>query len=310
MPGTETRLMTVYADALERSDPAARAAYSTAPVGETRSSVGTSRNFWPRTKGPTGSSRPGAREGDNDRSAGPGLDATLAKIEGAVAERHIRSEPATVEHGPGGDRSHDRPQRYRQGCGDGHRRAVHAARTDRRGRHGHRLAGRADRAGQAQGRPQADQRRAGNSQDGPRPVRRRTPGAGADGPPQHRPGLRRRHHRRGSAVLRDGARQGRPDHRLLRPAQLLSPRPAAIVRRGLPGRAARPPEGDHPPRPQALERHGHRGQTASPRPRSSTSAWPRRPGLTAHRHRAFSDTRRDRRHAAVHVARAGRPVDA
>ena len=38
--------------------------------------------------------------------------------------------------------------------------------------------------------------------------------------------------------------------------QLVDPRAAGAVRPGLPGRAARPPEGDHPPRPEALERPG------------------------------------------------------
>ena len=44
---------------------------------------------------------------------------------------------------------------------------------------------------------------------GPRPVRGRAPGAGADGPPQHRQGARRRGDRRRPPVLRDGAGQGR-----------------------------------------------------------------------------------------------------
>ena len=41
--------------------------------------------------------------------------------------------------------------------GRGHRRAIHAARSPRRGRHGHRLPGRAIPAGQADGGAQADQ---------------------------------------------------------------------------------------------------------------------------------------------------------
>ena len=96
-----------------------------------------------------------------------------------------------------------RPDR-RIRAGPGHRRAVHAARSPRRGRDGHRLPGRAIPAGQAAGGPEADQGRHGLA-DRPGPVRRRTPGAGDDGPPQHRPGLRRRGHRRQPAVLRDGA---------------------------------------------------------------------------------------------------------
>ena len=106
------------------------------------------------------------------------------------------------------------------------------------------------RAGQAPGGAQADQDRHGLAR-GPGPVRRRTPGAGPDGPPQHRPRLRRRHHRGRPAVLRDGAGQRRADHRVLRPQAAAGPGSAGAVRRRLPGGAARPPEGDHPPRPQA-----------------------------------------------------------
>ena len=62
------------------------------------------------------------------------------------------------------------------------------------------------------------------------------------------------------AVLRDGAGQGRADHRVLRPAAALGAGPAGAVRRRLPGGAARPPEGDHPPRPEARQRAGHRGR--------------------------------------------------
>ena len=56
------------------------------------------------------------------------------------------------------------------------------------------------------GRAEADQGRHGLPR-GPGPLRRRAAGAGADGPPQHRQGLRRRHHRGRPAVLRDGAGQ-------------------------------------------------------------------------------------------------------
>ena len=44
-------------------------------------------------------------------------------------------------------------------------------------------------------------------------------------------------------------------------------RPAGAVRAGLPGRAARAPEGDHPSRPQALQRPGDAASTAPPCPR-------------------------------------------
>ena len=60
----------------------------------------------------------------------------------------------------------------------------------------------------------------------------------------------------GPALLRHGAGPRHPDHRVLRPAPAADPRAAGPVHAGLPGRAARPPEGDHPPRHQADERPG------------------------------------------------------
>ena len=84
----------------------------------------------------------------------------------------------------------------------------------------------------------------------------RAPGPGPDGPPEHRQGPRRRHDRHGPSLLRDGAGQGRPDHPVLRRAPADAPRATGAVHPGLPGRAARPPEGDHPPRPQAVQRPG------------------------------------------------------
>ncbi len=69
-----------------------------------------------------------------------------------------------------------------------------------------------ERPGPPAGRPQGHQAGDGLAA-GRRPVRGRAPGAGADGPPEHRQGARRRHHRRRPAVLRDGAGQRRADHR-------------------------------------------------------------------------------------------------
>ena len=46
-----------------------------------------------------------------------------------------------------------------------------------------------------------------------------------------------------------------------------APRAAGAVRPGLPGGAARPPEGDHPPRPQALQRPGRRSYDGVPVPK-------------------------------------------
>ena len=71
----------------------------------------------------------------------------------------------------------------------------------------------------------------------------------------------------GPPLLRHGAGPRRPDHRVLRPRAALDPRAAGAVRPGLPGGAARPPEGDHPPRHQAVERPGHAPSTESPVPK-------------------------------------------
>ena len=116
----------------------------------------------------------------------------------------------------------------------GHR-PLQAAPADRRGGHGHGLHGRADPAGAADGRAEAHQGRHGQP-PGPRPVRGRAPGAGPDGPPQHRQGLRRRHHRHGPPLLRDGAGQGHPDHPVLR----RTPADDSASGSSWPSRSARP----------------------------------------------------------------------
>ena len=87
--------------------------------------------------------------------------------------------------------------------------------------------------------------------------------------------------------------------------QLSIRRAAGAVRAGLPGGAARPPEGDHPPRPQALERPGDAQRRRRRCPRSSTSASPRRPAQALTEQDALHRLRPDRRHAAVHEPRAG-----
>ena len=81
----------------------------------------------------------------------------------------------------------------------------------------------------------------------------------------------------GPPLLRDGAGQGHPDHQVLRRAPADAPRATRAVHPGLPGRAARPPEGDHPPRPQAVQRPDRALRRQAGARRSSTSAWPRRP---------------------------------
>ena len=91
---------------------------------------------------------------------------------------------------------------------------------------------------------------------GHRPLRGRAAGAGSDGSPQHRPGPRRRHHGHRPALFRHGAGQGHLHHAVLRRQPADDARTAGAVRLGLPGGAARPPEGGHPPRSQALQRAG------------------------------------------------------
>ena len=95
-----------------------------------------------------------------------------------------------------------------------------------------------------------------DSPPGARPLRGRAPGPGPDGPSEHRQGPRRRGDRARPALLRHGAGQGRAHHPLLRREAPHAPRAAGAVHPGLPGGAARPPEGDHPPRPEAVQRPG------------------------------------------------------
>ena len=87
----------------------------------------------------------------------------------------------------------------------------------------------------------------------------------------------------------------RPPHRLLRRPPAARRRPARPVPAGLPGGAARPPEGGHPPRPQALQRPGR-----GPR---------REAGAEGHRLRAGEGRRRDRpdRPDPVHRPRGRSP---
>ena len=204
MPDADPDLMTIFAEALERTDPA--------DAGRLPG-----RRLWGRRRPPP-AGRGAARRPRRGRP-----------VPGTRLHRHVRTDltrnpgsdpgvrPGNASPVGTGDRGtptgrhdhHDRgrpagrpPRRIRRG--PGHRRPVHAARSPRRGGDGHRLPGRADRTGQAAGGAEADQDRHGLAR-GAGPVRRRAAGAGPDGPPQHRPRLRRRHHRGRPAVLRDGA---------------------------------------------------------------------------------------------------------
>ena len=105
-------------------------------------------------------------------------------------------------------------------------RPLQAAGADRRGRLRRRVHGRAAAAGPPQGG--AEGRQAGDGQPpGVGAVRGRTASPGDHGPSEHRQGVRRRRHRLGPAVLRDGAGQRRADHGVLRPESALAARSAS-----------------------------------------------------------------------------------
>ena len=118
------------------------------------------------------------------------------------------------------------------------------------------------RAGPPQGGAEDHQAGHGHAA-GDRPLRGRAAGAGADGPPEHRQGARRRRDRRraGPYFVMELV-QGVPITRVLRREPADAAAAAGAVRAGLPGGAARASEGDHPPRPQAVERPGRRCTTA------------------------------------------------
>ena len=115
--------------------------------------------------------------------------------------------------------------------------ATRSARRSARG-DGYGLPRRAAPAGPPPGGAEADQAGDGLAQR-PGPLRVGAPGPGPDGAPQHRPRPRRRHDRRRPPVLRHGAGQGHPDHRVLRRPPPRPPRPAGAVPPGLLGGAAR-----------------------------------------------------------------------
>ena len=100
-----------------------------------------------------------------------------------------------------------------------------------------------------------------------------------DGPSQHRQGARCRRDRVRAAPTSSWSwSTASRSPSTATSTSLTIQRAAGLVHAGLPGRAARPPEGDHPPRHQAVQRPGRRATTACRCPRSSTSASPRRPG--------------------------------
>ena len=109
----------------------------------------------------------------------------------------------------------------------------------------------------------------------------------------------------GRAVLRHGAGPRRADHAVLRRPAAGRPSAARAVRPAVRGDPARPPEGRHPPGHQAVERAGRprRRRPAGAQGDRLRHRQGDRPG--AHRPDPPDPRRRGRRHAAVHVARAG-----
>ena len=103
---------------------------------------------------------------------------------------------------------------------------------------------------------------------GDRPLRGRAAGAGDDGPSEHRQGARR-------GARPDNGRpyfvmelvQGVPITEYCDQCNLTTRERLELFVTGLPGGAARPPEGHHPPRHQADQRAGGRCRTASPCPK-------------------------------------------
>ncbi len=140
---------------------------------------------------------------------------------------------------------------------------------------------------------------------GDRPLRGRAAGAGADGSPEHRQGARRRRDRRGPALLRHGAGQGRPDHRVLRPStssrtgerlELFVPVCQAVQHAHQKGIIHR----DLKPSNVLVALYD-----GKPVPKVIDFGVAKATGQTADRDDAVHRLRRSRRHAGVHEPRAG-----
>ena len=299
------RAKSLFLNASDLADPAERAAYLERECGGDAELRPGSRRCWPPT---TGADRPW--RATPAESSEPTSPATLEATAAVRAETRPPSELATAEaDSDGADFTlAGAPRADRPGGsvrGPGHRRPVHAARSPRRGGDGHRLPGRSDPPVKRQvalklikigmdsravlARFDAE-RQALALMDHPNIARVYDGGTTEAGQPFFVMELVQR----------------RADHRVLRPPAAPGPGPAGVVRRRLPGGATRPPEGDHPPRPEAQQRDGHRGRRPAHsqghrlRGRQGDRIQPHRPEPGRHRG--------DRRHADVHVARAGRPV--
>ena len=130
---------------------------------------------------------------------------------GRVARRATKRRTSFLE-GPAVERYATRSWRTARSA------SYQTAAGDRRGRDGRRLHGRAGEAGRAQGCPEGHQAGHGH-QAGDRALRGGAAGARDDGPPEHRARPRRGCDGDRAALLRDGARPRRSDHRVLRHAQ-------------------------------------------------------------------------------------------
>ena len=190
-------------------------------------------------------------------AGGPAVDSWAATSDGGVADE-LPPAPAaeTTDLGAAAfARAADRPSGV-EGPGTviGPYKLLGA---DRRGRVRGRLHGRADSSPVRRTVALKVIKPGMDTRPGGRPVRGRAAGPGPDGPPEHRQGARRRRHRRpaGRTSSWSWSRACRSPSSATSD-RLPAARPAGAVRRRLPGRPARPPEGDHPPRPQAVQRPG------------------------------------------------------
>ena len=210
MPSTDTQLMTVFSEALERTDPAARAAYLD---GACRGNPELRRHVEELLAAHAGAGwflEPAATG-----AAGPALVGTAPQTEAASAERPDVATDVSGADSSTTDAAPARPAAESAG-------AVIAGKyklVEQIGEGGMGTVWMAEQTEPVKRLVALKVIKPGmDSPAGHRPLRGRAAGPGPDGPPQHRPGARRRHHRRRPAVLRHGAGQGRADHRVLRRA--------------------------------------------------------------------------------------------
>ena len=143
MPDANPDLMTVFAEALERTDPAERAAYLDGACGD---DAALRRRVEALLAAHDGAGR--FLEGDPAGTSEPTSAEAPETIAASVAAPRLPSEPATAADGSDGAAFTvaEVPRADRTGgfgCGPGHCRPVHAARSPRRGGDGHRLPRRA-----------------------------------------------------------------------------------------------------------------------------------------------------------------------